>query len=284
MGRTGDGSARVTALGTGSAVGLPPRGNASLLLELGGTPILVDAPGDVPHRLMAAAVDPLDLAAMVLTHHHEDHWGGLPGLLLHRMVRRRFGVALRLGESAGDDGPPLPILAPPAAAAFLGRLLALTDRTALAAVEPFAEDDGRGARPVGEAGWTFEPIAGEHGEMPVSGFVVRRLAGGPVIAYSSDSEPTERFLTAAAGADLLVHECQQAAAAPPGHADAESLAAMIRRLETAGVAPPRRLATMHVAAWPEDEDERIRRTLDRELPSSVEVIVPEDGAVLLDVA
>ena len=49
----------------------------------------------------------------------------------------------------------------------------------------------------------------------------------------------------------------------------------------AGVAPPRRVAAMHVLPWPEDEDERILRTLERELPSSVQVIVPEDGAVLL---
>jgi len=279
MTRTSDASARVIALGTGSAVSLRPRGNASLLLELGGRPILVDAPGDVPHRLMAAGVDPLDLEAMVLTHHHEDHWGGLPGLLLHRMVRRRFGVALRPGETAGEAGPPLRILAPPAALEFAARLLELTERSELAALERFA--DGDGPRPVGDAGWTLEPVAGEHGDMPVSGFVARRPAGGPVIAYSSDSEPTERFLTAAAGADLLVHECQQATNAPSGHSDAESLGQAIRRLETAGVAPPRRVAAMHVLPWPEDEDERILRTLERELPSSVQVIVPEDGAVLL---
>ena len=269
---------RVTALGTGSAVGLPPRGHASLLLELGGEPLLVDAPGDAAARMLEAGTDPLDLRMMVLSHHHEDHWGGLPALLLHRLVRRRFGVALRPGESAGEAGPPLRILAPPATADFLEQLLRLIGSSDQVLIERFGDGDPPVA--VGESGWTIQAVAGEHGSMPVIGIVARDPDGRAVVAYSSDSEPTDRFLRAAAGVDLLVHECQQATRAPASHADAESLAAAINRLIAEGVPPPRRLAAMHMLADPPEEAERIRRTLERDLPPAVGVLVPEDGAVL----
>jgi ribonuclease BN (tRNA processing enzyme) len=271
---------RVTALGTGSAVGLPPRGHASLLLELGDEPLLVDAPGDAAARMLAAGTDPLDLRVMVLTHHHEDHWGGLPSLLLHRLVRRRFGVALRPGEAAGASGEPLRILAPPATAAFLEQLLSLIGRREEAVIDRF--DDGDPPIAVGGSGWSLQAVAGEHGSMPVIGIVARDPDGRAVVAYSSDSEPTDRFLRAAAGVDLLVHECQQATRAPASHADAESLAAAISRLTAEGVPPPRRLAAMHILADPPEEAERIRRTLERDLPPAVGVMVPEDGTVLLE--
>lgn len=273
---------RVVALGTGSAVGLPPRGHASLLLQLGEDAILVDAPGDAPARLMAAGVDPLDVHTMILTHHHEDHWNGLPGLLVHRLVRRRFGVALRPGESPGEDGPPLRVLAPVRTAEFLERLLDLIDRRTLVEIVPF--DDGDPPLAIGSGGWTAEPIAGDHGSMPVVGFVARRGGGGRglVIAYSSDTAPVDRFLRASAGSDLLVHECQTAAGAPPAHTDAAGLVAALDRLAGEGVAMPRRLAAMHIAAWPEDEAAEIRRTLVEGLPESVTVLVPDDGAVLID--
>jgi phosphoribosyl 1,2-cyclic phosphodiesterase len=70
----GDGlTVRLQILGTGS------RGNA-LLLETGDTRILIDAgfmPRTLARRLRAVAVPPESISAVVVTHEHADHIGGV---------------------------------------------------------------------------------------------------------------------------------------------------------------------------------------------------------------
>ncbi|HWZ57829.1 MAG TPA: MBL fold metallo-hydrolase [Gemmatimonadaceae bacterium] len=66
---------RLCVLGSGS------RGNA-LLVEAGGTRVLIDAgfsPRALARRLRAAHVPPESISALVVTHEHDDHAGGVAG-------------------------------------------------------------------------------------------------------------------------------------------------------------------------------------------------------------
>jgi phosphoribosyl 1,2-cyclic phosphodiesterase len=64
---------RFASLGSGSS------GNA-LLVESGGTRVLLDCgfgPGDIAERLTRFDLEPADLDAIIVTHEHEDHAGGV---------------------------------------------------------------------------------------------------------------------------------------------------------------------------------------------------------------
>lgn len=77
---------RVACLGSGS------RGN-SILVEAGGTAILVDAGfsgAEIERRLECLGIQPPRIAAVVVTHEHRDHTGGIG------VAARRWGWPLHL--------------------------------------------------------------------------------------------------------------------------------------------------------------------------------------------
>ena len=86
-----EGGARLTFLGTGTSQGVPiigcgcevcrsadardKRFRASVLVEYGGLNILVDAGPDFRMQMITHGISHLD--AILLTHNHKDHTGGL---------------------------------------------------------------------------------------------------------------------------------------------------------------------------------------------------------------
>ena len=93
---------RLTFLGTGTSQGVPiigcqcpvcrstdardKRFRSSALVEMDGLTILVDAGPDFRSQMLAHGVRHLD--AILLTHNHKDHTGGLDG------YSRRFGTIM----------------------------------------------------------------------------------------------------------------------------------------------------------------------------------------------
>jgi len=63
----------IVLLGTGTAIPIPGRSPASILLKLGDTAALLDIGPGAVHQAAAAGVDPLQLETIFLSHLHSDH-------------------------------------------------------------------------------------------------------------------------------------------------------------------------------------------------------------------
>ncbi len=100
---------RITLLGTGGPRPDRDRQGPATLVRAGGVDLLVDAGRGVATQLARVGLRPGDLDAVLVTHHHFDHIGGLGDLLM---------AAWNEGRTA-----PLPIVGPPGTVRIVDALL-----------------------------------------------------------------------------------------------------------------------------------------------------------------
>ncbi len=184
----------VQFLGSGDAFGSGGRFQTCILLAGEQTRALIDCGASSLITMKQRGVDPNGIDAVLLTHLHGDHFGGLPFLLLDaQLVSRRE--------------KPLTIAGPPGTAARLEQ--------AAEALFP-----GSWGIP-----WRFpleivelEPgVAKEVAGLEVTGFEVRHPCGAPplalrvtcegkVVTYTGDTEWVDALVPAARAADLFIAE------------------------------------------------------------------------------
>jgi D-tyrosyl-tRNA(Tyr) deacylase len=184
---------RLTFLGSGDAFGSGGRLQTCLLVDVDGHRLLVDCGATSLVALRRQRVDPATVEAVLITHLHGDHFGGLPFLLLDGQFRR--------GER------PLAVAGPPGIEARL--------RDAMEALFPgssavrrrfrttFLEWQAGRAVEIAGVRVTAHPVVHPSGAPP---FALRLEAGGRVLAYSGDTEWTDTLCDAARGADVFVCE------------------------------------------------------------------------------
>ncbi|MDR7555120.1 MAG: MBL fold metallo-hydrolase [Armatimonadota bacterium] len=252
------GSALVV-LGSSGAVVPAHRDNTALALRLGDAIVLVDCPGSPAVKLRRAGLDPLQLAAVVITHTHPDHVYGLPSLVHNLRL---------LGRSAT-----LPIFVLPEDLDRVRRLLAVwggelhppfLSLRVLAAdgVTPFWEQAGHRlyARPADHS----VPTCAVRWDLPTGGRVV----------YSSDTRPVDELAAFGRGAAVMVHEATYLEDdADHAHAVGHSTAADAGRI--AAQAGAGRLLLVHLT--PDADPSRWVAEAQAVFPGPVEV--PDDGAV-----
>jgi ribonuclease BN (tRNA processing enzyme) len=199
----------VTLLGTaGGPMGMSDRAGISSLVSAGGKHYLVDAGDGVTRQLAAVALTGHDVGAVFLTHLHDDHTAGLPGLASFYYTTR--------GES-------MTVLGPPGTRALVDGLVAFLQPNAdIRNVENKLKHEPRdviSAREIGPgpvfsdetvrvtaADNTHYVVSAEAFEGKQRTYALRFDVGDASIVLTGDTGISEDVTAMAEGADIVVAE------------------------------------------------------------------------------
>ncbi len=198
---------QVTFVGTADAFGSGGRAHTCLRVDHDGRALMIDfgAGSIIGWRKLGFSFNDID--AILITHLHGDHFGGLPFLLLE-------------AQFVDPRDKPLPIFGPPG----------LRSRLAMAMEAFFPGTTGIKWR----FPWEIREISPPSHES-IAGFDVRTTevihasgapptavrieAGGKSFVFSGDTAWTDALLDISANADLFVCECHSMSPKAPGHMD-----------------------------------------------------------------
>lgn len=202
---------KLTVAGSGDAFGSGGRFNTCFFLETAKAALLIDCGASALPALKRCEIEPSRIDAVIISHLHGDHFGGLPFLLLDAQFLSR-------------RDKPLPIFGPPGAKARLE-----------AAMEAFFP---KSTASKWKFEWQVEEIAvgvetDVLGHLLVTAEVVHqsgapstalRLSDGEkTFAYSGDTAWTDALFPIARDTDLFVCECYSYAGTLTGHLSWETL-------------------------------------------------------------
>ncbi len=185
---------RIQFLGSGDAFGSGGRLQTCILLHAESTRILVDCGTTALIAMRRFGVDPNDISAIVLTHLHGDHFGGIPFVILDgQLVSKRTASLLIAGPPSTRErlSEAMEVLFPGSSTVQRGF-----------PVEVASLQSGRSQR-IGSL--TITPHLVNHAS-GAPAFALRFESAGKVIAYSGDTEWTESLAVAGQGADLFIAE------------------------------------------------------------------------------
>lgn len=210
---------RLTIIGCGDAFGSGGRGNTCFWVEAGETTITLDFGATALVDMKRRGFDPKRIDAIVLTHLHGDHFGGVPFLMLDYQfdscrtapltivgpvgTQERLRLAQEVffpGTSTIQWGFPLHIVELPCGTPHRFRDVGI--------------DTSEVVHPSGA---------------PATG--VRLSHDGRVLAFSGDTTWTEALVDIARGADLFVVDCHDLGSTHAPHLDFPTLRANHRRLD-----------------------------------------------------
>jgi ribonuclease BN (tRNA processing enzyme) len=237
-------------LGSGDTFGSGGRLHTCIHVCSEGTTFLIDCGASSLIAMKRFGVDPSSIDAMLVTHLHGDHFGGIPFFVLDaQLVQRRTR--------------PLTVAGPPGLESGV--------HDAMEALFPGSSrvrrqfDLGFVELPEGEATGIGTLAVTPYGVVHSSGapaYALRVECGGKVISYSGDTEWTDSLLSAAQGADLFVCEAYFFEKKVPYHLDYRTLMGHRSELRC------RRLILTHMS------DDMLRRL------GSIETEWAEDGKSL----
>lgn len=187
---------RLTVLGCGDAFGSGGRLQTCYHLAVAGTEVLIDCGVTTLIGLERQKLDPNRVSAVLVSHLHGDHFGGLPWLVLHaRHVGRRTAPLVVTGPAGTEERFRLASevlfadslrTEPPFALRF----------AAYALREPLQVGPGLTV--------TAYPVSHPSGAVSCA---LRIEGGGRTLAFSGDTEWTDSLLEVARDADLFIAEC-----------------------------------------------------------------------------
>jgi ribonuclease BN (tRNA processing enzyme) len=196
---------KLTVVGSGDAFGSGGRFNTCFMLESQARTVAIDFGASSPVALKAQGHDPNRIDAVVLSHLHGDHFGGLPFLLLDAQFLSRRDRPLLIAGPPGTRDRIDALLE-----VFFPRSTGTKWRFPWAVVEimPGVASD--------VIGLTVATAQVVHPSGAPS-TAVRVSDGRSVFAYSGDTEWTDALVPIADGADLFIIECYEYARPVTGH-------------------------------------------------------------------
>jgi ribonuclease Z len=193
----------VTLLGTGNPRPAPDRFGPSILVEAGSERLLVDAGRGNTIRLFEIGGGALlsGITAVLLTHLHSDHVVGLPDLWLTGWI---FGRAAPL-EVVGPSGTNDLSAGLERAYAFDVRMRRDVDERLPADGVKLAVREAQPGVVLDRGGVRVTAFAVDHRPVtPAYGYRIDH--GGRSVVFSGDTRYSDAVITAARGADVLIHE------------------------------------------------------------------------------
>jgi ribonuclease BN (tRNA processing enzyme) len=188
-------SDHVQFIGSGDAFGSGGRFQTCILCDIGGHRFLLDCGTSSLIAMRQQGIDPNSVEAILLTHMHGDHCGGVPFLLLDAML-------------GGRRTAPLVVAGPPNSAVQMDGLnRALFPGSE--AMKPkfdyrYVEMVVGQVNQIGAISVTPYPAVHTPATNPT---MLRVQCGGRTVVFTGDTEWTDTILDAARDADLLITEC-----------------------------------------------------------------------------
>lgn len=200
----------VRFLGSGDAFGSGGRFQTCILLRSADTSALLDCGASSLVALKRFGVDPSTIDAVLITHLHGDHFGGLPFLILDAQFSRRTR--------------PLVVAGPPGVEARVRAAMDVLFSGSSATVQRFAltfvEIDAETATDISGIRVTGFPVEHASG---APAYALRVQIGGRTVTYSGDTAWTDALTRAAEDADLFVCEAYYFDKQVPFHLDYRTL-------------------------------------------------------------
>jgi ribonuclease BN (tRNA processing enzyme) len=185
---------QIRFLGSGDAFGSGGRLQTCIYVDAGTTRFLIDCGTAVLSALKHWALNPTSVDAILLTHLHGDHFGGLPFFLLDAQLVSKRQVPLVI---AGPAGTAARVRA--AQELFFSGSSQIQPRYHIDYLEWAA------GQPTQIESLTIVPFPVVH-PSGAPAYALRVKCHGKVIAYSGDTEWTDALILAAEGADLFICE------------------------------------------------------------------------------
>jgi ribonuclease BN (tRNA processing enzyme) len=206
------GDVTVTVLGSGDAFASGGRFHTCFMVEAPGSRHLIDCGASAPVSMKRHGVDSSAIDAVVISHLHGDHFGGIPFLALD-------------AQYLSGRKKPLVVAGPPGVAervpsAMEGMYPGLFSREMSFVIE-YVEI--RAGEPTDVAGAVVTAYAARHsaGESPAHS--LRVGIAGKTVAYSGDTGWSETLVEVAAGADLFICEASHYDEDTEGHLSYQTL-------------------------------------------------------------
>lgn len=216
---------KITILGSGDAFGSGGRYATCLHLALDtGANLLVDCGATSLLALNRAGIDRNAISAILFTHFHGDHFGGLPFFLLDALFVSRRTEPLMIAGPRGVEERARIVTE----AAFPGFS---SNRWPFEIVWREIMPDAPGE----VAGAAVTAFAMVHDERAGPCLGYRIAADGKVFAFSGDTSWTDSLLPLADGADLLLCECYTFDMPLKNHLDWRTLSARLPDLRAARI-------------------------------------------------
>lgn len=183
----------VLFLGTGNAFAAGGRRPLAVLLRAEGMGVLLDCGPSTLVALKQRGLAPGNVDVVLLSHHHGDHFAGVPFLVLHERY-------------AGAREKPLRVYGPPRTRGVVSEATELL----FPGLEPLGfpleliELEAGEERSLGPL--SLSPFEVDHFSRGTA-FGYRLTLSGRTVVFSGDTAWTESLVTATTGADLFICEC-----------------------------------------------------------------------------
>ena len=219
----------VQFLGTGDAFGSGGRHQTCIHVEAGNFNFLIDCGASSLISMKQWGVDPAGIDAILLTHLHGDHFGGIPFFILEaQLISKRTRPLIIAGPPGLEDR------IHDAMEVFFPGSAAIRQKFSIEFVELLDEI----SHPIGSH--TATPYRVIHASGSPS-YALRVNCCGKVVAYSGDTQWTDSLLKASQRADLFICEAYFFDKKIKYHMDCTSVLAHRRKLGC------RRLVVTHMS-------------------------------------